>query len=162
MAVVHGKAEVVGVGYLRLRHVEADDAEACGDVAEFPVVVDAVDGFVGGHGVVVVVADAYYVVLVIDQVDIARLIDDDEARGPLVPPDERHTRIGQSVGLVEGVDALVLLVVGIEVVGGEDVEPVASFLHPCGVVVGHIRLPRSDFLCLQARGRTQESGQEQG
>ena len=60
-----------------------------------------------------------------------------------VPSDETDVHITQSAGLVVGLDALVVFVIGVKAAGSKHIQLVSSLFYPLYVAVGKVALPRS-------------------
>ena len=70
-------------------------------------------------------------------------INDNQAFGNVVPCDEVNVGIVQSVYLVEGLNAVVLFVVSVKIVGRKHIKQVAALLYPLHIAVCHIVFPRT-------------------
>ena len=70
-------------------------------------------------------------------------INDNQAFGNIVPCDEVNVGIVQSVYLVEGLNAVVLFIVSIEVVRCKYVKHIATLLYPLHIAVCQKVFPRS-------------------
>lgn len=97
-------------------HIYFDNAKATNEVGIDAIDTYAVDSLVAYDTFVVEVADINDITIGFYQVDIGVLIDSNEALSLLVPTDMGDISIRESVGLIVGVDALVFLIILIEVV----------------------------------------------
>ena len=109
---------MIGLADFCCLDVDFDDAELGAQIGEDTITVDVVDGFTACDGFRIDGADVDDVAFQVYQVDIGVLIDSNEALGLLVPTDMGDISIRESVGLIVGVDALVFLIILIEVVRG--------------------------------------------
>ena len=101
----------IGIGDFCALDIKLDNAEATDQISIDAIDADAANGLVARDGFGVEVADIDDVSLGIDEVNIRVAIDNDETLGLRTPADEGDVGVVHAVGLIVGIDRLVVLVV---------------------------------------------------
>ena len=103
---------------------------------------DAVHGFIGRELGIAIGAQVGHLPIVVEQIDVAIDIDHHEAVGRSVVADVGNGGIGEAIHLVEGADAAVVGVIGIEPLRGQHIEEVAMCLRDfLFLLIGEVVFP---------------------
>ena len=103
------------------------------------------DGLVLRHNLAVEGRDIGDVSIQVYKVDVGILVDGDEALGLRIPGDVGDVGIAESADLVVGRDALVVLVILVESVGGQYEEIVVGSADVLYLVIGEVVVPGADL-----------------
>ena len=138
----HRERKVVGVAHLGACHIEANDAKARGEEGVVAVLTDAVHGFIGREPGIAIGTQVSHLPIVVEQIDVGIDIDHHEAVGRSVVADVGNGGIGEAIHLVEGADAAVVGVIGIEPLRGQHIEEVAMCLRDfLFLLIGEVVFP---------------------
>ena len=85
------------------------------------------------------------VVFLIQQVDIHIIIDDDQSFSRLTPGNVADAAVVKEVHLMISLDALVVCIIGIEVIRRKDIQNIAGILYFSNVTISHVGIPFAYF-----------------
>ena len=100
-------------------HIHLDDTESTDEIGIDAIDSDAADGLVASDNLMIEVADIGNVAFQVYQVDVRVLINGNESFGLWTPADVRDIRVGEPVGLIVSIDALISLMILVESVRGQ-------------------------------------------
>ena len=144
-APVHLESQSISIADFPIRHIELDDAQSIAEIGEFAIHIDIVDGLVARDGGRIVIRQILHVpVLGVHQVDVGIVVEDEQPLGSLVVSDVLDIAVVQKIHLAEGLNALVVSVVSIEIAGSLHEYPVAGFFYFLHFAVRHIGFPVAD------------------
>ena len=144
-APVHLESQWISIADFPIRHIELDDTQSIAQIGEFAIHIDIVDGLVARDGGRIVIRQILHApVLGVHQVDVGIAVEDEQPLGSLVVSDVLDIAVVQKVHLAEGLNALVVSVVSIEIAGSLHEYPVAGFFYFLHFAVRHIGFPVAD------------------